>query len=484
MLWKNISQKIINMNNKFYDLLKNFSYTLSSNLVSLIISVLVVLIVPKVLGVEEYGYWQLYIFYASYTALLHFGWNDGIYLRYGGKKYEELDKDLFFSQFWMLAIFELFITVLTIILAGFIVDNPDRLFIIRMMVLCSLIVIPRGMLLFILQGTNRIKEYAVATMIGRITYSILIILFIFCGIKEYPLMIAADIIGKFISLVCTIIYCKAIVFRKIASFYVSLSETIENVSVGIKIVVAYIASSLIVGTVRFGIENIWDVATFGKVSLTLSISNLMMVFINAVGLILFPVLRRTNESKLPGIYIDMRNLLTIPLMGALVGYFPLKAIMTIWLPQYSESLIYMGILFPMALFEGKMSLLINTYLKTLRKERELLFINILSLGLSLFSTAICVFILKNLTISVFSILILLMFRCVLAEIYVSKIINISIASDTIIELIMTLIFIFAAWFVGSWMGATIYFGAYLLYLIIKRKDITDTIKNIKLLMVA
>lgn len=67
----------------------------------------------------------------------------------------------------------------------------------------------------------------------------------------------------------------------------------ENISVGIKLMFANIASMLIIGIVRFGIERAWDVATLGKVSLTLSILN-MIIFINAVGIIMFPTLRRTN----------------------------------------------------------------------------------------------------------------------------------------------------------------------------------------------
>lgn len=73
------------MNSKVINFIKNFSYTLTSNLLSLLVSTLVILIIPKLLGVQEYGYWQLYIFYSSYVGFLHFGWNDGIYLRYGGK---------------------------------------------------------------------------------------------------------------------------------------------------------------------------------------------------------------------------------------------------------------------------------------------------------------------------------------------------------------------------------------------------------------
>lgn len=462
--------------------LKNFSYSFSSNLISLGISILVVLIVPKVLGVEDFGYWQLYLFYTAYTALLHFGWNDGIHLRYAGEKYDNLDKNLFYSQFWMLIIFQVLITILTIIFSIFLVNNTDRLFIIVMMVLCSLIVIPRGMLLFVLQGTNRIKDYAVATIIGKITFGVLIMLFIILGFNTYPMMIVADIIGKLVSLFYTILRCKDIVFRKISLFYLSFKETKENISVGIKISFAYIAGVLIIGIVRFGIEFVWDVETFGKVSLMLNISNLMMAFINAIGLILFPVLRRTDINQLPNIYKDIRNMVSILLVGVLIIFFPLVFFLTKWLPNYSDSLMYMGILFPLMVFEGKMALLINTYLKTLRKEKYLLLINLLSVGLSILLTTLFVFLLQNLTLAILSIVLLLAFRCYIAEIYLSRILNIQFKNDIILESVLIIIFITTAWYIGSWKGAIIYFGVYLLYIYIKRRDLKSTYNNVKLFL--
>ena len=91
----------LKMNIRVKDIIKNFSYTVSSNLVVLAVSSLIVLIIPKYIGIIEYGYWQIYVFYSSYVGFLHFGWSDGIYLRYGGAKYSELNKKLFFSQFYM-----------------------------------------------------------------------------------------------------------------------------------------------------------------------------------------------------------------------------------------------------------------------------------------------------------------------------------------------------------------------------------------------
>ena len=40
--------------------------------VSLLASVAMSLIVPKVLGVTTYGYWQLFVFYTSYSGLFRF----------------------------------------------------------------------------------------------------------------------------------------------------------------------------------------------------------------------------------------------------------------------------------------------------------------------------------------------------------------------------------------------------------------------------
>lgn len=467
------------MNNKAVNFLKNFSYTLSSNLISVVISTIVILIVPKIIGVEGYGYWQLYLFYSSYVGLLHFGWNDGIYLRYGGKHYEELDKRLFFSQFWMLAILQLILVIFIMGMSTIFINDPNRLFIFKMLALNLLIVNLNCMLVYILQSTNRIKEYAQITMMEKVFYTLLIILLLILNIREYTIMIMADLIGKLISFLYSMYCCKDIVFRKVSSFYLNIKEAIKSINAGIKLMFANIASSLIIGIVRFGIERIWDVSTFGKVSLTLSISNLMMIFINAMGIIIFPLLRRIETQKLPSIYITIRTLLMMLLIGALIVYYPLKFILSAWLPQYAESLIYMALVFPICIYEGKISLLIYTFLKSLRKEKFILLINIISVILSLITTFIFAFVLKNLSLSIAAIVFLLAFRCTLAEMFLSKILNISLYKDSTLEILITLVFILTGWFVVSWLGIIIYLLAYILYLFIKRKDIITMIKRIK-----
>lgn len=472
------------MNSQIRVFVKNFSYTLFSNIISLAISTIIILIVPKLIGVKAYSYWQLYMFYASYVGFFQFGWNDGIYLRYGGKEYKELDKGLFFSQFWMLTIFQIILAGIIILASSIYISEKEKQYILIMVAACMVILGLRAMILFVLQATNRIKEYAHITIMERVLYCCLIIAFLIFGISEYKMMILADLVGKFISLLYAIYCCKDIAFRKITTFYFSFKETIENISVGIKLMFANIASMLVIGIVRFGIENSWDVSTFGKVSLTLSVSNLMMLFIDAVGIVMFPILRRTNEKKLSSIYITMRDFLMVILFGALILYYPLKIILLAWLPKYSDSLMYMALVFPMCTFEGKMALLVNTYLKTLRKEKLMLRINFISLSLSLMFTFVATILLRNLNLAIVSIVVLLAFRCALAEMYLSKILKITLYKDTILELSMTLIFILSGWFINSWFTVLLYALAYLMYLLIKRKGITKTINNLKQLVIA
>ena len=468
---------------KSKEIIGNFSYSVISNLISFLISIFVVLIIPKLIGVIEYGYWQLFLFYVGYGGFLNFGWNDGIYLRYGGNFYNKLDKSLFFSQFYLTAFFQI---IILIIILGFTCTYTelisDRVFIIQMTGLSIFLVNTRSTLLFTLQATNRIKEYAQITIIGRVIYILFLTFFIISGDRSYKSMIFADIIGKLVSFSFATYVCRDIVFRRISTFYFSFREAYENIRVGIKLMFANIASTLIIGTVRFGIEQSWNVVTFGKVSLTLSVSSILMLFINAIGLVLFPVLRRAKEENLPSIYATLRDFLMVILFGTLIIYYPLKEVLSSWLPKYEESLMYMALLFPICVFEGKMALLINTYLKTLRKEKLIMKINIYTLALSVISTAILTTVFKDLNMVIVSIVFLLAFRCIIAELLLSKILKISLHIDIILELIMTFIFILSGWFIDSWATVLIYGLSYILYLFIKRKDILNTISRMKKLM--
>ena len=71
---------------------KNVSLSLFAQFVSLAVSFIMGLIVPKFIDEYQYAYWHTFLLYVSYVGVLHFGLLDGIVLRYSQYEYEELDK--------------------------------------------------------------------------------------------------------------------------------------------------------------------------------------------------------------------------------------------------------------------------------------------------------------------------------------------------------------------------------------------------------
>lgn len=457
---------------------KSFTYTFVSNVVSFIISAVVTFFVPKQLGVESYGYFQLYLFYISYTGFLHFGWADGVFLRYGGEYYDKLDKSKFSGQFWLYSGAEVAFGLLICLASVTLTLPQDKAIVLALTGISVFLVLPRTLLQYILQCTNRIKEYATLTVLEKVIYITVVVLSLLAGTHSFIPMILADLLGKSCALLYSVYQCRDILVTKPTGLKTSLKEARANIAVGIKLMFANIASMLIIGFVRLSIESQWDVTTFGKVSLTMSVSNLLMVFIRAVALVMFPMLRRTNSDKLSGIYNTMRTCLMIPLLGMLIFYYPAKVILSAWLPQYADSLVYMALLFPMCVFESKMSMLIETYMKTLRKEKWLLLVNVTTVLLSVVITLSTTYWLHNLDLAVASIVLLLAFRCVFAELLLSTVLDVNVKTDIVMELSLTIIFIGASWFVGGVAGLAIYALAYLVYLFIKRNDVVFVLNTV------
>lgn len=401
--------------------LANISYTVLSNGLSLLISAAIITIVPKFINVENYGYLQLYIFYASYVGFMHFGWNDGIYLRYGGSDFEKLDKNLFFSQFYSLVIFQLILGSMLYLIAALYINDTEKLFIIRMTLLVMAVENSKVMLLYIMQITSRIKEYAQTIITTKVIYLAQVILLIVgFHIKDYQPVVVADLLSRVAGLLFISYNARSIVFRKLSFFCIDLAEIFQNLTVGIKLMSANIFGMLIIGVIRFSIEKVWGIAVFGQVSLALSLSNIAMVFINAISIVLYPTLCRYGRDKLKKEFLWLNEAINVVLSCALFLYYPILFFLKNWLVEYTLSLHYIGVLFPIILFECKNMLLLSTYMKSLRLESIILKTNLAALLVSLFFTSLFTHMYRNLDLLVLSITATLALKCAINEFYLSK----------------------------------------------------------------
>ena len=463
------------MKTKFKSILKNISYSFSVNLLSALISAMMILLLPKVMSAEDYGAWQLYLFFLSYVGFFHFGWIDGIYLRYGGIEYNALNKRTFSGQFYALAIMVSTIASVFIVFAIFFTTKEITRNALQMVSVVGVFVILTTFTNFILQFTSRIKDYARLIFYERMLFFLIIVSYVVMGRTEYEGMLWVSFSTRLLALIYAGFLIKEIIGSKLDHLSNVVKEAIININVGSKLMIANIAGMLLLGIIRLGISQQWDIVTFGKVSLTLNVSNFLMIFISSISIVLFPILKRTDESQLPQIYMILRNCLTVVLLGLLIIYYPIKVVMSIWLPKYADSLVYMAVLFPVCLFESKVSMLINTYLKSLRQEQLLLRINSISVIVSLFFTMVTVYWLHDLDMAVISIVAVFAFRCMLAEYFLGLHLNLNLYKDMCLDSIMVIWFIGINWFFDNWWSMGWYMAAYVLYLWVKKDDLRKVI---------
>ncbi|MFW3537914.1 oligosaccharide flippase family protein [Vagococcus fluvialis] len=457
---------------------KNVSYTFSSNLLSLIISTIVTLVVPKILGVEEYGYFQLYIFYTSYVGFLHFGLCDGIYLKYGGFEYSQLDKSLFKGQLIILGMMEIIITLpIVVIIISYFNDQYDNMLVLLFASFNIIVLNIRTFFMYVLQATNRMKEFSIITVLDRIFYIIIVIGLICLKSTTVPYLMIADLFGKSVSLIYAFYVCREIVKSNRITW--SFEEALDNIKIGMNLMISTLCSILIMGVVRFGIQTNWSVEVYGKVALTLSISNMLMIFVNAVSLAIFPLLKRVDESKYEQIYPLIKNILIPIVFLGLLGYYPIYFLLSIWLPEYHDALRFMSIVFPMVVFESKVSLLSSTYLKALRKEKIMFKINVTTAVLSVILTVINVNLFNSLFLALISIVILTSFRSILSEYFLSKFIKIQIKKDCFLDVVLSAVFISGNWLLGQQKGFFIFSISLIFYFFYKKEDFREIFQFVK-----
>jgi hypothetical protein len=170
----------------------------------------------------------------------------------------------------------------------------------------------------------------------------------------------------------------------------------------------------------------------------------------------------------------------LALYTALFGYYPLKLILTWWLPKYRDSLVYMTILFPMCFFESKVGLLINTYLKSMRKETLMFAINAGCVVLSGITTLFTVGYLRNLNLTVLSIVCISAIRCLTAEYLLQNMLRISLIKGMITDIIIAVIFIVSGWYLNLQTAFLVYGCIYLLFVMMnwmKYKSLVKTIRS-------
>lgn len=439
--------------------------------ISLIFSILMSLLVPKLLGVEQYAYWQLFIFYSTYVGFFHFGLSDGIYLKYGGVELESMDKTKIGSQFKLMVLWQILICIITLPILIVKSDNGERQFVWVIVALYLVVANATWYLGYVFQAANRTSIYSISIIISKTVY----ILFILFSLKltSFKPFILFYLLAQGVSFIYVFFYGREFVFAKMLPIKKTIQEAIGNIKIGINLTISAISSSLILGIGRAMVDRTEGISSFGLLSLSISLTNFFLQFIAQISMVLFPALRQADREKARTLFLYMREGISFLLCGILIFYIPAKMFLQYWLPDYKKSMEYMVFLLPICISDGKMQMLYNTYLKVYRKERGLLLINIVSLGISATLCAIGAFGFRSIIAVAIGMATAITSRSIIANAYLSKVMRVTFDNNLIFEIVLTIIFIISNIMMPEWIAFFTYLICYVGYLMIRKKAISE-----------
>ena len=449
---------------------RNIVLSVAVQAISLIVSFILNLILPKFISELEYSHWQAYVLYSGYVGVLHFGILDGLVLRYSQYDYDELDKPRIRSQFVLLLLLYSALSSIAVLTALIFVGGVSK----QILILVAAAIISKNVFTYssyTLQITNRIDKYAMLILVQRLFYGISIVALIAMHTKHFAAYCLCDICADLFGCIVIYKYNSKLYFGKLIGLKAALYEAKENIAAGIMLLIANWSNNFLVGSAKMIVQWHWDELTFGKVSFSFSMSNLFLAFVTAISVVLFPSLKRMDKDKLPKMYMSIRNAISPLLFFAMLFYFPGCFILERWLPKYQPSLVYLGILLPIIIYTSKVSLLTNNYLKAYRKERAMFLINVISVAIACGVFAFCAYVADDLTVLLITIVLAVMLRSVVSEIVVMKIIGIKMVSDFIIEAAMTLIFVLCAKLLPLMAGFAVYLVFLAVYIYFYRESI-------------
>lgn len=460
-------------------LASNVSYAFVSQAIALGSSFVMSLIVPKVLGVTEYAHWQLFLFYAGYVAVAMLGVGDGLYLRLGGKRYSEIDGGAFKTEALLVVASQICIAFV-MWLASLCIGLSDELrFVLNAVLVYGIVQNCYGVIAPVFQAVNLTRIYSVSAALSKLVFLTLMLFVISTRSSQYEPFVVSYIVGILCSLIYCLVCARRLLSAKRASVSLVLKPLLSDIRNGFKVMIAYYASTLIVGVARQIVVMKWGLETFGQMSFAFSVVSFVLVFIAQLSLVLFPVLRRFDPDHLSACYAKIRDLLFVLSPLTYLLYVPMSFALDIWLPEYSESLRYLGILMPLLVFDGKMNMLCSTYFKVFNDTRQLLVFNLAALVVSLLLSCLGAYVFDSIDFVVCGLLAAIMTRSLVSERYLSsRRLHLGYLKMSLFECLMAFCFV-ASICIGGVAPIVVPSLVYLLSLIFNREALSS-IKGIVL----
>lgn len=457
--------------------IKDVFQVTASNGVRFAASILTGLLIPIILSVENFGYYRLFVLYATYFGLFHFGFIDGIYLRYGGKNYEDLDKNEFRSFTRFLFYLELIIGVLIILFSVLFLSDERKI----VFILLGANVIALNLTTyyqFISQITCRFKEFSSRNFIYAICIAIAVGIIFFFKIDNFKFLLISIIIINYVLLFWYTYTYRDITWGSINRNKHDGNALIGLFKLGIPLLLANLMTVLVLNFGKQLVDWKFDIESFAIFSFSYSLMAFANVFITALSTIVYPNMKRVDPRKLARYYSNAVSLIMIIVFLALIFYFPLVIFVNHYLPDYSNSLIILKYIFPGLVVSSTIQIVKLNYFKTLQKVKSYLITGMITLVFTIFINFAAYYVFRSLEAIAISSVISFLFWYLITEAFFVRDYKISPYKNICYLVLIIMLFYVCASIENIFVGVGIYiFLLMLITVVFFRKMLIGLVKK-------
>jgi len=303
-------------------------------------NVTLVFVLPKLVSVEDYGYWRIFGLYAGYVGFLHFGFADGALLRWASRPMEEFHHEIgpaLTYLFWQ----QVIVLAPLCALAVLVLPGPLK-FVGAAIALFALVFNLVTLLQFGLQSAKMFRPVAISTVAAPALFLGLVLLWHYHWHSDFREVTSFYATGWLTVLVFLLAWTKpwsgprnTIEVKRLAK---------DCVQSGWPIVLANIGVALIVSADRLAVSWAATIQNFAQYSLAASAMAVPITVIQACSKVFFSHLAGVTQDGRKRIYGISSRTLLIAWAILLPYYFALDVFVRHFLPKYATSLPYARIL--------------------------------------------------------------------------------------------------------------------------------------------
>lgn len=305
---------------------KSIIYIMIANIICLIFNLITNFILPKYLSIETYAQIKTYALYISYAGFFSLGYNDGMYLKYGGKNINEIDKKDLSSNYLNYLLLELMMLILI-----FTVGVVYKSLIIIAFSMGMFATNVLGYLKSLYQATGEFTQYGKTLNYEKIMIFIfnMILLFILKTDNYVYYIWIQIIVGTLIMGYLTVRLEKQLNFLHIGK--VSIKQFKENISSGLVLMLGNFSSGLFTGLDRWFVKILMIPTNFAFYSFAVSTESIINVFMTPITVSMYNYF--CNERNI----IKIKRIKSITLIWGFIvisSAFPAKFILQKFLNKY------------------------------------------------------------------------------------------------------------------------------------------------------